>query len=181
MSSCWYLIVEQDVAGISAAMVVMFYHCLGIHYYYRFMDLWILSGTTWVSWYQIGKTKTSLDFLEQETEWLWCQLGHMQICTSPQTDNHASTPPLGFYRLDALPATQPTVSKHWRFTWGIIQPLCENRHHPQNRKYIHIIVNSMVAGEGCRIYWLLASTGSLPASRRVWLPDFCRIPAASGL
>jgi len=23
----------------------------------------------------------------------WHQLGHMQICTSPQTDNHASTPP----------------------------------------------------------------------------------------
>jgi len=28
--------------------------------------------------------------------------------------NHASTPPLSFYRPDALPATQPTVSKHWR-------------------------------------------------------------------
>ena len=30
-------------------------------------------------------------------------------------DNHASTPPLKFfYRPDALFATQPTVSKHWR-------------------------------------------------------------------
>ena len=29
-------------------------------------------------------------------------------------DNHASSPPLSFfYRLDALPATKPTVSKHW--------------------------------------------------------------------
>jgi len=28
--------------------------------------------------------------------------GYMQICISPQTDNHASTPP--FYRPDALPA-----------------------------------------------------------------------------
>ena len=35
----------------------------------------------------------------------------MQVCTSLQTDNHASTPPLSFYRPDALPATQPTVSK----------------------------------------------------------------------
>jgi len=35
--------------------------------------------------------------------------------TWPQTDNHASTPPLKFfYRPDALPAAQPTVSKHWR-------------------------------------------------------------------
>jgi len=27
-------------------------------------------------------------------------------------DNHASTSPLSFYRLDALPAVQPTASKH---------------------------------------------------------------------
>jgi len=29
-------------------------------------------------------------------------------------DNHASTPPVGFYRPDALPSAQPTASKHWR-------------------------------------------------------------------
>jgi len=29
-------------------------------------------------------------------------------------DNHASTPPLSFYRPDALPDAQPTESKHWR-------------------------------------------------------------------
>ena len=39
----------------------------------------------------------------------------MQVCTSLQTDNHASTPPLeSFYRPDALPAAQTTLSKHWR-------------------------------------------------------------------
>ena len=38
----------------------------------------------------------------------------MQLCTSLQTDNHASTAPLSFYRPDSLPATQPTASKHWR-------------------------------------------------------------------
>jgi len=27
----------------------------------------------------------------------WHQLGRMQVCTSVQTDNHASTPPLSFY------------------------------------------------------------------------------------
>jgi len=42
----------------------------------------------------------------------WHQLGHMQVCISLQTDNHASTPPLSFYRPDALPAAQPTASKH---------------------------------------------------------------------
>jgi len=69
-----------------------------------------LSGTTLVSQYQKGKT--SLDLMQQESDWQWHQLGHMQICTSPQTDSHASMPPLSFYRLNALPATQPTVSKH---------------------------------------------------------------------
>ena len=47
-----------------------------------------LSGTTHVSRYQKGKT--NLDF----TEWQWHQLGHMQVCTSLQTDNQASNPPL---------------------------------------------------------------------------------------
>jgi len=52
--------------------------------------------------------------LEQELMgWQWHQLDHMQfICTLLQTDNHASTSPVSFYRPDALPATQPIVSKH---------------------------------------------------------------------
>jgi len=59
------------------------------------------------------KGKTNLDFTEARgSELQWHQLGHMQICISLQTDNHASTPPLNFYRPDALPATQPTASKH---------------------------------------------------------------------
>jgi len=41
----------------------------------------------------------------------WHQLDHMQtICTSFQTDNHTNTSSLNFYRPDALPDTQPTVS-----------------------------------------------------------------------
>jgi len=52
-----------------------------------------LSGTTQVSPYQKGKT--NLDFTEaRDCEWQWHQLGHMQVCTSLQTDNHTSTPPL---------------------------------------------------------------------------------------
>ena len=70
-----------------------------------------LSGTTRVSRYQKGKT--NLDFTEaRDIEWQWHQLGYMQVCTSLQTVNHASTPPLSFYRPDALPVAQPTVSKH---------------------------------------------------------------------
>jgi len=43
---------------------------------------------------------------------IWILLGHMQVCTSLQTYNHANTPPLSFYRPDALPAAQPMASKH---------------------------------------------------------------------
>jgi len=54
-----------------------------------------LSGTTWVSRYK--KSKTNLDFTKaKDSEWQWHQLGHIQICTLPQTDNHASTPPIVF-------------------------------------------------------------------------------------
>ena len=72
------------------------------------------SRTTRVSRYQKGET--NLDFTEaRDSEWHWHQLGRMQVCISLQTDNHASTPPLKFfYRPDALPAAQPTASKHWR-------------------------------------------------------------------
>ena len=66
----------------------------------------LLSGTTRVSGYPKGKT--NLDFTKaRDSEWQWHQLGHMQVCTSLQTDNYASTPPLSFfYRPGALPAAQ---------------------------------------------------------------------------
>ena len=71
-----------------------------MNYYYNYYNhltvLWILCGTTRVSRYQ--KSKTNLDFIEaRDSEWQWHQLGHMQSCTSPQTDNHTSTPPLKFF------------------------------------------------------------------------------------
>jgi len=65
----------------------------------------LFSRTTWVSQYKKGKT--NLDFTgARDSKWQWHQLGHMQVCTSLQTDNHASTPPLCFYEPDAFPATQ---------------------------------------------------------------------------
>jgi len=73
-------------------------------------------------WAGSRKVKTNLDFTEtRDSEWQWHQLGHMQVCTLLQTDNYARTPPLSFYRPDALPAAQPTVSKHWRqLAWLVI-------------------------------------------------------------
>ena len=58
-----------------------------------------LSGTNRVSGYQRGKT--NLHFTEaRDGEWQWHQLGHMQVCTSLQTDNHVSTPPLSFLQAE---------------------------------------------------------------------------------
>jgi len=46
---------------------------------------------------QYEKGKINLDFTEaRDSDWQWHQLGHMQVCTSPQTDNHTSTPPVSF-------------------------------------------------------------------------------------
>ena len=70
-----------------------------------------LSGTTRVGRYQRGKTK--LDFTEaRDSEWHWHQLGHMQVCTSLQTDNHASTPPLSCFTgwMPFLPPNQQRQS-----------------------------------------------------------------------
>jgi len=69
-----------------------------------------LSGTTQVSQYQKGKT--NLDFTgARESEWQWNPLGHMQVCISHQTGNHASTPLLSFLQAGCPSSAQPTVSK----------------------------------------------------------------------
>jgi len=62
------------------------------------------SRTTRVHWYQKGKT--NLLYTEaRDSEWQCHQLGHMQVCTSLQTDYHASTAPLKFFtgRMPFLP------------------------------------------------------------------------------
>jgi len=61
-----------------------------------------------VSQYQKGKT--NLDFTgARDSEWQWHQLGRMQVSTSLQTDNHASTPPLCFLQA-GCPSCRPTNS-----------------------------------------------------------------------
>jgi len=64
-----------------------------------------------VSRYQKGTT--DLDFTEaRDSEWQWHQLGHMQVCTSLQTDNPADTTPLSFLkgRMPFLPPNQQRQS-----------------------------------------------------------------------
>jgi len=72
--------------------------CLFASYEHNHLLLHPLNGlfsrTTWISWHQKGKLSWIL--MKQEMMgWQWHQLDHMQIiCTSLQTDNHASTSPL---------------------------------------------------------------------------------------
>ena len=73
------------------------------------------SGTTQVSRYQKGKT--NLDFTEaRDSEgsgisWAICKLAPCSRQTTTPAPHHSV-----FYRPDALPAAQPTVSKHWTGT-----------------------------------------------------------------
>jgi len=82
-----------------------------------------------VSWYQKGKT--NLDFTKgRDCEWQWHQLGRMQVCTSLQTDNHASTPPLQFFT-GRVPNQQRQstegilVHNAVVIGLGVVQKLCE--------------------------------------------------------
>ena len=66
-------------------------------------------------WYKIDSLfilklnrKSYVDFTEaRDSEWQY--LGHMQVCTKVQTDNHASTPPLSFLQA-GCPSCCPTNS-----------------------------------------------------------------------
>jgi len=75
-----------------------------------------------VSQYQNGKT--NLDFTgARDSQWQWHQLGHMQICISLQTDNHASTPPLSYLQA-GCPSCRPTNSvKALKASWLINQKI----------------------------------------------------------
>jgi len=80
----------------------------------------LFSRTAWVSRYQKGKT--SLDLNEARDDGFWgCSGISWTICkqSAPHsrqitntTDNHTNTSSLNFYRPDAPPDAQPTMSKH---------------------------------------------------------------------
>jgi len=68
------------------------------------------SRITWVSQHQKGKSFWILIKQEMMDGSVLARpyANHILL----KTDNDASTSPLTFYRPDALPAAQPTVSKH---------------------------------------------------------------------
>jgi len=95
---------------ICVACVIDNWHVLlfNLLYYYY---LTAFFRTTWVNRHQKGKPFWIL--LEQEMMgWQWHQLDYVQvICTSLQRDNHASTSPLSFYRLHAMPFLAPNQQR----------------------------------------------------------------------
>jgi len=99
------------------------FHCLNCKHTHSHPFNGPFSGTTRVCRYQKGKT--NLDFTgARESEWQWHQLGHMQVCTSHQTDKDASTLPLKFFTgrmLFLLPNQQHQSSrwKSWKRSWYI--------------------------------------------------------------
>jgi len=108
----------------------------GIHTHTTVLLLfWNLSGTIRVSRYQKGKNqegKNQSGFTgARNSEWQWHLLGHMQVCTSSQTTTPTSHNSV-FYRPDALPATQPTASKHClaTSTFRCNRPMWSQIHNP---------------------------------------------------
>jgi len=61
------------------------------------------------------KGKTNMDFTEaRDSEWQWHPLGPMQVSTCSRQITTPAPHHSVFYRPDALPAAQPTASKHYR-------------------------------------------------------------------
>jgi len=76
-----------------------------------------VSGTTWVSWYQKGKTRKVKPIWftgARDSEWQWYQLGICKSASWPRQITMPASHHSVFYRSDALPAAQTTALKHWR-------------------------------------------------------------------
>jgi len=133
------------------------------YYYNHFTAPWTVSGTIRVSQYQKGKT--NLDLLERESvcgsEISWA------ICKSAPRPRQITMPASYhsvFYRPDALPATQPTVSKHLLVccfsSLAILQSIVWQQTHIQ----VWLFLASRLAISFCICPFFAAICASWPAS-----------------
>ena len=83
----------------------------------------LFSMTIWVSQYQKGKTSVDLNEASG-ISWTICKQSapHSRQITTP-TPRHST-----FYRPNALPDAQPTVSKHWRLLSARVSKNYNTRH-----------------------------------------------------
>ena len=71
-----------------------------------------------------GKGKTNLDFTgARDSEWQWHQLGMCKSAPCSREITMSAPHHSVFYRPDALPAAQPTASKHWRHAVCLSAPI----------------------------------------------------------
>ena len=76
--------------------------------------------------YRLVPSQKSTDFTEtRDSEWQWHQLGHMQVCTSLQTDNHANAPPLCFLQARCPSCRQTNSVKALKVHWPKIRTFSE--------------------------------------------------------
>ena len=88
----------------------------------------------------------------RDSEWQWHQLGHVQISTLLQTDNHASTPPLSFYRPGVFPppnqvhqSTEGNYNYYYTTTVLRLSGLCPWQHKwADTRRNIHSLTPIVV-------------------------------------
>jgi len=115
---------------------------------------------TRVSRYQKGKT--NLDFTEtRDSEWQWHQLGRMQVCTSLQTDDHASIRLLSFFTGQPVPVCGNSTLVNW-CCWLCG---CQGCYMEIREKFVdHITAVFVILGIAALL--LVSST---------WLFCFCRI------
>jgi len=117
------------------------------------------------------KGKTNLDFTEaRDSEWQWHQLGHMPVCTSLQSDNHASTQPLSFLQA-GCPSCRPTNSVKALKAQALKAHLysCTYQHNSIYRHYIGWDTVKKQDSAGAKLYWLhalLAANVTLALGRR---------------
>ena len=105
-----------------------------------------------MSRYQKGRT--NLDYSEaRDSEWQWHQLGHMQVCTSLQTENHTSTPPLRFLQA-GCPSCRPTNSIKALKAYRDIR----HKHHKLLLLLLLLLGCVCVYGSSDAAFWLLVHT-----------------------
>ena len=111
---------------------------------------------------------TNLNFIEaRDCEWQWHQLGHMQVYTSLQTDNNASTPPLILYRPDALPAIQPCQSTI-QFTQTHARTHTHTHTHPFNNNGPFSRTTRMSRYQKGKPIWILLKQQTVSGSGISW-------------
>ena len=114
--------------ALPAAQPTASKHCI-INYWYNTiydMKAWLTHTHTRLAtlfpglpgWADTTKGKANLDFTEaRDSEWQWHQPGCMQVCTSLQTDNHASTPLLSFLQAFLTPNQQRQSTEGYMKAW----------------------------------------------------------------